>query len=103
MQHLYRLALSLSIFCPSIPLPKHENHPHTILENFVKSKEMGHEKGNSIFMQKPIDSHLRFMIRGHCLEELLGYGKVTSLYRSRPEERWQMPQVMLNLPHTPES
>ena len=54
-------------------------------------------------MEKPIDSHLRFMIRGYCLEELLGYGKVTSLYRARTEELWQMPEVMMTLLHIPET
>ncbi len=51
----------------------------------------------------PTDSHLRFMIRGYCLEELLGYGKVTSLYRARTEELWQMPEVIMTLLHIPET
>lgn len=54
-------------------------------------------------MQKPNDSHLRFMIRGYCLEELLGYGKMTSLYRARTEELWQMPEVIMMLLHIPET
>lgn len=64
---------------------------------------MGNEKGNSVFMQKPTDSHVRFMIRGYCLEELLGYGKLTSLYRARTEELWQMPEVIMTLLHIPET
>ena len=55
-------------------------------------------------MEKPpTDSHLRFMIRGYCLEELLGYGKMTSLYRARTEELWQMPEVIMTLLHIPET
>jgi serine/threonine protein kinase len=54
-------------------------------------------------MQKPTDSHVRFMIRGYCLEELLGYGKMTSLYRARTEELWQMPEVIMTLLHIPET
>jgi len=55
-------------------------------------------------MEKPpTDSHLRFMIRGYCLEELLGYGKVTSLYRARTEELWQTPEVIMTLLHIPET
>lgn len=54
-------------------------------------------------MQKPSDSHVRFMIRGYCLEELLGYGKMTSLYRARTEELWQMPEVIMMLLHIPET
>jgi serine/threonine protein kinase len=55
-------------------------------------------------MEKPpTDSHLRFTIRGYCLEELLGYGKVTSLYRARTEELWQMPEVIMTLLHIPET
>jgi serine/threonine-protein kinase len=64
---------------------------------------MGYEKGNSVFMQKPTDSHVKFMIRGYCLEELLGYGKLTSLYRARTEELWQMPEVIMTLLHIPEA
>lgn len=51
----------------------------------------------------PTDSHLRFMIRGYCLEELLGYGKTTSLYRARTEELWQMSEVIMTLLHIPET
>lgn len=54
-------------------------------------------------MQKPADSHIRFMIRGYCLEELLGYGKTTSLYRARTEELWQIPEVIMTLVHIPET
>lgn len=54
-------------------------------------------------MQKSTDSHVNFMIRGYCLEELLGYGKMTSLYRARTEELWQMPEVIMMLLHIPET
>jgi serine/threonine-protein kinase len=43
------------------------------------------------------------MIRGYCLEELLGYGKMTSLYRARTEELWQAPEVIMTLLHIPET
>ncbi len=55
-------------------------------------------------MEKPrTNSHVRFIIRGYCLEELLGYGKVTSLYRARTEELWQAPEVVMTLLHIPET
>ena len=55
-------------------------------------------------MEKPrTASHVRFMIRGYYLEELLGYGKVTSLYRARTEELWQAPEVVMTLLHIPET
>ncbi len=55
-------------------------------------------------MEKPrTNSHVRFMIRGYYLEELLGYGKVTSLYRARTEELWQTPEVVMTLLHMPET
>ena len=59
-------------------------------------------KGNSVSMEKPrTNSHVRFIIRGYCLEELLGYGKVTSLYRARTEGLWQAPEVVMTLLHIP--
>jgi serine/threonine protein kinase len=55
-------------------------------------------------MEKPrTNSLVRFMIRGYYLEELLGYGKVTSLYRARTEELWQAPEVVMTLLHIPET
>jgi serine/threonine protein kinase len=54
-------------------------------------------------MEMPDDPYLGQMIRGYRLEERLGQGKVTSLYRARTQELWQVPELTVVLLHQPEN
>lgn len=43
------------------------------------------------------DPFLRRMIRGYCLEELLGHGSLTAVYRAHTEELWQVPELLITI------
>ena|GEM_PF-849084 len=73
------------------------------VEQIGQSQQIGNGNGNPPFIKEPIDPYLGYLIRGYCLEELLGRGKVTSLYRARTEELWQIPEVIMTLLHVPET
>ncbi len=54
-------------------------------------------------MEMPTDPNLGAMIRGYCLEEALGRGKLTTLYHARTEELWLPPEVVMMLLHVPDT
>jgi len=45
----------------------------------------------------PDDPYLGRRIRGYCLEELLGRGTLTAVYRGRTEELWLPPELIITL------
>lgn len=53
-------------------------------------------------MEAPHDPHLGRMIRGYCLESLIGRGTVTTLYKGRTEELWVPPELVFILLSLPE-
>jgi serine/threonine-protein kinase len=57
------------------------------------------EKGNlsSMSIDPPQDPFTGKMIRGYCLEELLGRGTATAVYRARTEELWQIPEIIITI------
>jgi serine/threonine protein kinase len=73
------------------------------VEQIRQSQQVGNQRGNSPFIEKPVDPYLGYLIRGYCLEELLGRGKVTSLYRARTEELWMVPEVIMTLLRVPKT
>ncbi len=54
-------------------------------------------------MEMSTDPHLGSMIRGYCLEEMLGRGKLTTLYRARTEELWLPQELVIMLLHLPDT
>ncbi|HTK07058.1 MAG TPA: protein kinase [Ktedonobacteraceae bacterium] len=50
-----------------------------------------------IMNDKSADSMLGRRIRGYRLEELLGHGSLTAVYRARTEELWQVPELIITI------
>jgi serine/threonine protein kinase len=61
-----------------------------------------HIHHSRIMEGKAGDPYLGRIIRGYCLEELLGRGKLTAVYRARTEELWQIPELMITIVLIPE-
>lgn len=54
-------------------------------------------------MSTRIDPLLGRMIRGYCLEEQLGKGSVTTVYRARTQELWLVPELIMTIILIPRS
>jgi serine/threonine protein kinase len=52
---------------------------------------------------KSSDPFLGRMIRGYCLEELLGKGSLTAVYRGCTEELWQVPELVITILLVPDT
>jgi serine/threonine protein kinase len=52
---------------------------------------------------KSSDPFLGRMIRGYCLEELLGRGSLTAVYRGCTEELWQVPELIITILLVPDT
>jgi serine/threonine protein kinase len=52
---------------------------------------------------KSTDPFLGRMIRGYSLEELLGRGRLTAVYRARTEELWQVPELIVTILLVPDT
>lgn len=49
------------------------------------------------------DPFLGMVIRGYSLEELLGRGSLTAVYRARTEELWQVPELIITILLVPDT
>ncbi len=56
-----------------------------------------------IMKTQPIDPFLGKIIRGYRLEELLGRGNLTAVYRARTEELWQVPELIITILLVPDT
>jgi serine/threonine protein kinase len=49
------------------------------------------------------DPFLGMVIRGYSLEELLGHGSLTAVYRAHTEELWQVPELIITILLVPDT